>query len=269
MASALLEHINIPSIEIIHTYNENNIIVKCKISDLLAAASLKKVVNWKYNRPPDTIRCNEIADSIYNKKQELDWLLYMVYEKDTLHIIDGMHRFHSLQIIKRENSKGVDLLTPNNYGANNDAEWLYEKYILISIRLNMTNGQTIDLFQSLNKSNPVPELYMFDTDQQKRVVIEENVTEWIKRFGTHFTSSKSPNIPNMNRDRFIEILDFVYTKYNLNNSNSYLLSDKLYELNANLKNNPPKKMSENSLEKCVKTGCFLFLLRRDKLQEQI
>ena len=137
------------------------------------------------------------------------------------------------------------------------------------VRLNMTNGQTIDLFQSLNKSNPVPELYMFDTDQQKRVVIEENVTEWIKRFGTHFTSSKSPNIPNMNRDRFIEILDFVYTKYNLNNSNSYLLSDKLYELNANLKNNPPKKLSENSLEKCVKTGCFLFLLRRDKLQEQI
>ena len=267
---ALIKNIILPEYDLIHTYNENHFMIKCKIADLLTAANLKTIVNWKYNRPPDTIRCNEIGESIYNKKQETDWLIYMVYEKEVLHIIDGIHRFHSLQIIKRENSKPQDHLTPNIFGCNNDADWLYEKHLLISLRINITNGQTIDLFQSLNKSNPVPELYMFDSDHQKRLNIETIVNEWMTSFNSHFTASKNPNIPNMNRDRFIEILDFVYTKYNLNNSTSYLLSEKLYELNGKLKQNPPtKKVSENALEKSTKTGCFIFLLRKEKLQELI
>jgi hypothetical protein len=259
----------IPSFEILHKYSDQHIIFKCKIRDLLNGVSIKKIVNWKYNRPPDTIRCKEIAEGIYTKKQEIDWMLYMVAENDILHIIDGMHRIHSLQMIKKENSKTIDHLTPTIFGSNNDADWLYDKYVITSLRLNMTNGQTIDLFQSLNKSNPVPELYMFDTDQQKRICIEGNVNEWVTGFNTHFTSSKSPNIPNMNRDRFIEILDYVYTKYELNNSNSSLLTEKLYELNTKIKNNIPKKISENAIEKCIKTGCFLFLLRREQLQESI
>ena len=62
----------------------------------------------------------------------------------------------------------------------------------------------------------------------------------------------------------------IRTQYNLNNSTSYLLSEKLYELNGKLKQNPPtKKVSENALEKSTKTGCFIFLLRKEKLQELI
>jgi hypothetical protein len=262
----------LPSFVMIHTYNKDHVIFKCTIADLLSVAKNKRLENWKYNRPPDTIRCREIAESIYNKKQEIDWLLYIVCEtdkKDSLQIIDGIHRLHSLQIINKENSKPVDHLTPTLFGNNNDAEWLYEKYILISLRLNMTTGQSIDLFQSLNKSNPVPELYMFDTDLQKRTIIEFNVNDWVTKFSSHFTASKNPNIPNMNRDRFIEILDYVYTKYRLNNSTSYVLTEKLYELNSTLKKNPPPKVSANSIEKCVKTGCFIFLLRREQLQDSI
>jgi len=257
----------LPSFESIHVYHKDHVIFKSTISDLLNAASQKKVINWKYNRPPDTIRCSEIAESIYTKKQDNDWLFYMVYEKDVLHIIDGIHRFHSLQIINRESNKPVDHLTPTLFGSVPD--WLYEKYILISLRLNMSEGQTIDLFRSLNKSNPVPDLYMVDTDHQKRTIIEYNVNEWVTKFSTHFTASKNPNIPNMNRDRFIEILDYVYTKYNLNNSTSYVLTEKLYELNAKIKKQPPKKITANAIEKCVKTGCFIFLLRREQLQDNL
>jgi hypothetical protein len=255
--------------EIIHRYNPDHIIIKCKISDLLTAANTKTIINWKYNRPPDVIRCIEIAKSIYTKKQETDWIIYVVSENDVLKIIDGMHRFHSLQIIKRENSRPVDHLTPNIFGdSTQPANWLYEKYIMVSIRFNMSEGEVIDLFQSLNKSNPVPELY-FDTNQQKRKIIEDIVSEWINSFNSHFTSSKNPNIPNMNRDRFIEILDFVYKKYDLNNSTSNSLGEKLYELNAKLKQKPPAKTSDTALEKCNKTGCFIFLLRREQLQESI
>ncbi len=264
-----------PSFEIIHFYNKDHVIFKCTISDLLNAASIKKLENWKYNRPPDFIRCNEISESIYNKQQEIDWLLYIVCEtddknkKDILQIIDGIHRFHSLQIIKRENNKPIDHLTPTIFGSNNDAEWLYKKYIMASLRLNMTTGQSMDLFKSLNNSNPVPELYMVDTDHQKRTIIEFNVNEWVTKFKSHFTASNNPNIPNMNRDRFIEILDFVYIKYNLNNSTGHLLTEKLYALNAFLGKNHPKKISDNAIEKCIKTGCYIFLLRREQLQERI
>ena len=190
----------------------------------------------------------------------------MVSENDVLQIVDGIHRFHSLQIIKRENSKPVDHLTPNMFAQ--PADWLYEKHILISIRFNMSEGQVIDLFQSLNKSNPVPDLYISDTSQQKRKTIEDVVHEWISTFSSHFTSSNNPNIPNMNRDRFIEILDFAYIKYDMS-SNNNSLGEKLYELNAKLKKKPPPKTSVTALEKCNKTGCFIFLLRREQLQESI
>ena len=261
----------LPSFEIIHKYTENHIMFKCKISDLLEAASENKIINWKHNRPPDTVRCKELAELVYNKKQEVDWLFYMVAENNIFHIIDGIHRFNSLQIIKRENSKAPDYLTPNVFAntafcANNNADWLYEKYIFISLRKNMSNGETIDLFQSLNKSNPVPELYFENNNQQKRTLIETIVNEWMTGFNSHFTSSKNPNIPNMNRDKFIEILDFVYEKYQLNNTNNYLLSEKLYELNSKLKATPPKKTSLVAIDKCNKTGCFIFLIGREKLQ---
>jgi len=261
----------LPSFEIIHKYTENHIMGKCKISDLLQGSSENKIINWKHNRPPDPVRCKELAEYIYNKKQEVDWLFYMVAENNIFHIIDGIHRFNSLQIIKRENSKAPDYLTPTAFantvvGTNNSADWLYEKYIFISLRKNMSNGETIDLFQSLNKSNPVPELYFENNNQQKRTLIETIVNEWITDFNTHFTSSKNPNIPNMNRDKFIEILDFVYEKYQLNNSTNYLLSEKLYELNSKLKTTPPKKTSQSAIDKCNKTGCFIFLIGREKLQ---
>ena len=265
----------LPSFDNIHSYSKDHVIFKCTISDLLNAAKNKRLENWKYNRPPDNIRCVEIAESIYTKKQEIDWLLYIVCEtddknkKNSLQIIDGIHRFHSLQIIHRENNKPIDHLTPTLFGNNNDAHWLYEKYIIISLRLNMSTGQSMDLFKSLNNSNPVPELYIVDTDHQKRTIIEFNANEWMTKFSSHFTASKNPNIPNMNRDRFIEILDYVYTKYRLNNSTSHLLTEKLYELNYTLKKNPPPKVSANSIEKCLKTGCFIFLLRREQLQDSI
>jgi len=258
----------IPSMECLHVYSSDHLIVKCKIEDVISSAAIKKIINWKYNRPPDEMRSNEIAEYVYTKKQEVDWMFYMIYDKGILQVIDGIHRFRAVQIVKTETSKPLDYLTPSIFGSDR-ADWLLEKYILISVRQNMTDGQAIDLFQSLNKSNPVPELYMFNTDQQRRSIIEENVQEWSSRFNMHFTASKSPNIPNMNRDRFIEILDFVYTKYNIDNSTRHLLTEKLYELNTVLKNNPPKTATKNAIEKCNKTGCFIFLLRREQLQDSI
>ena len=74
----------ISSFDIIHTYNNSHFVIKCKIKDIPET----KIVNWEYNRPPDMIRCNDIAKYIYNKRPELDWLFYIIYDKVN-------HRWHT------------------------------------------------------------------------------------------------------------------------------------------------------------------------------
>jgi hypothetical protein len=90
---------------------------------------VKCKINWQYNRPPDTIRCTEIAKTIYTKHPELDWMFYMITtgnDQKTLHVIDGIHRFTALQIIQTESNKPVDYITPSIF--TNSAEWLCELY---------------------------------------------------------------------------------------------------------------------------------------------
>ena len=53
-----------PTSEIIHSYSDRHMIIKIKISDLLESP----ISNWKYNRPPDQIRCADIAKYIYLSK---------------------------------------------------------------------------------------------------------------------------------------------------------------------------------------------------------
>jgi hypothetical protein len=258
-------------LEIVHKYNDYHLLVKCKIKDLLNMS----VVNWKYNRPPDIIRCNEIAKTIYTKKNELDWIIYMVTpieddnNKFELQIVDGIHRFTALQIIQTENNKQEDLITPSYYGHSGNAEWLYEKILLISLRINSSIGETIDLFHGLNKCSPVPELYINNVNDDKRNIIESVVKDWTIKFKSHFTANQKPNIPNINRDRFIDFLEVVYEKYKINNTNSYLLSEKIYEMNNYVKNHIPPKINEKTLNKCIQTGCYLFLIKKEMLEENL
>jgi hypothetical protein len=253
----------------LHKYNEKHILFKCKICDILNNEI--PIVNWERNRPPDISRCDEIATYIYSKHSVLDWLFYMTYDKITnkFSIIDGIHRYTALQIIKRENSKPPDFICPNTFGQNNDASWLYEKYILISLRIESTLGEQVDLFQSLNKCNPVPELYFENNNQIKREIIEEVVKEWTARFKSHFSPNSKPNSPNINRDRFIEFLDFIYEKYKINKSNSHLLNDTLFEMNNTNRLNIPPKTSAKIIEKCKQTGCYLFIIKLEKLEEDM
>lgn len=260
----------IPSFEIIHTYNETHFLCRCTVADFL---HLDDISNWEYNRPPDQIRCKEIAKYIYKTQSELDGLFYIVFDSEakSLKIIDGIHRFSALQIIQKENAKQVDYITPNFFGHDGNATWFYEKHVLISIRCNPTMGETVDLFQSLNKSNPIPELYMenHNTNQDKREIIEDIVRDWTTKFKVHFSANQKANIPNINRDRFIELVDCIYTKYQITKDTRHVLSEKLYDVNNHIRINIPRKTSDKAIAKCRETGCFLFLLRKEILEDLI
>lgn len=255
----------ITSLTRVHSYSDNHYVSKCTISDLLHA----NVKNWEHNRPPDLLRCAEIAEHIYTKHPILDWMLYMIYDQktNTFYIVDGIHRFTSLQIIYRENHKSHDYITPSLFGGNGDANWLYNSYLLICIRSNLTKGEAIDWFQTINKSNPVPDLYIVNAAEEKRKIIEEVAHVWGRVFKQHFTTSLKPNIPNANRDKFIDFLDTIYEKYSIQSVQE--LNEKLYELNSYIRDNIPPKTSQNAIDKCNSSGCFLFIVSKDVLLDKI
>jgi predicted HTH transcriptional regulator len=129
-----------------------------------------------------------------------------------------------------------------------------------------TIGEQIDVFQPLNKSNPVPELYIRDTSKERREIVQEVVDFWQKKYKSHFSPTPKPNVPNINRDKFIDILDKLCDKYKIRQENIQNLYDMLDEKNDELRNNIPKGLKEKTLEKCAKSGCYLFLFKPDVLE---
>jgi hypothetical protein len=253
--------------EILHKYNENHYIVKIQISDFLNNNS--NIKNWKYNRPPDLIRCVDIAKYIYLSKKPIDSMFYLFFNNinSSFEIIDGIHRYTALKYIKQENSKTLDFITPGDLGNNNDASWLYQQFIILNIRFNSLEEELIGAFKNLNKSNPVPDLYFRDEVKERKEVIENIVKIWQTKYKSHFSSSIKPNIPNINRDRFIDLLDKLYDKYDIKSETQYVLEDALENMNEHIKNNIPKKLSELIIKKCNETGCYLFLFKLEKLEE--
>jgi hypothetical protein len=186
-------------------------------------------------------------------------------KKRAFDVIDGIHRYTSLKIIKEQNSKPLDLLTPSEFGTNNDAKWLYDSYIIANIRINASDSELIDLFKSLNKSNPIPELYIRDTNKDKREIIESIANNWQVKYKSHFSSNAKPNKPNVNRDRFIDLLDALYDKFYITEENKGKLEQILDKINTKILFNIPRKLSQNIKEKCSTTGCWLFIYNNEEL----
>ena len=254
-----------PSCEVIHSYSNYHKIIKIKIEDLLEA----NITNWQYNRPPDLSRCHDIARYIYTSRQIIDTMLCLSFNnrKQSFDVIDGIHRYTSLKIIKKQNRKQLDLLTPSEFGNNNDATWLFDSYVIINVRINTSEGELIELFKTLNKSNPIPELYIKDINQEKRDVIEKVSNKFCVKYKSHFSSNVRPNKPNINRDRFIDMLDKIYIKYNLNYENNFLLEEMIENLNTYISFNIPSKLTESVKTKCSQTGCWLFIYSVDEIEK--
>jgi hypothetical protein len=259
-----------PSLQIVHHYYQDHFIIKCKAIDLVQSNNIR-IERWEFNRPPDDIRCIEIAKSIYKNRLELDTMIYANYNtiSNTLEIIDGIHRYKSLLYIFNEKS----IFT--------DTTWLFEKFILVNIRIDYTNGQLRDLFTNINKSIPVPELYVYNYQNDKISIIEDIVKEYQTNFINHFSGNSKCNSPNINRELFIKLLDYLYEKYCIKNNDDNKIINKnklltlLLDANAKIqtmvidkhKYIKKYKITQNIISKCKLSGCWLFLFKYDILIE--
>ena len=257
-------HLAFPSSTIVHTYSPQHHIIKLPICELLKAP----VTNWQFNRPADRSRCEDIARYIAISKKPVDTMIYVSFnnKKRTFDVLDGIHRYTALSIIQ-EKSQYVDFISSNEF--NGDVAWLMNSSLLLNIRINTPQGELIELFQSLNKSNPIPELYVRDVAKDKRDTIQALVIKWQNRFKVHFSASNKPNKPNINRDRFIDVLDFVYDKYHLTEETKDKLEQIIERNNGHISLHQPKKLTPSIREKCEATGCWLFLYSAEELMKML
>lgn len=252
-----------PSAVILHNYNSNHYIIKVKINDLINGNV--KILNWKYNRPPDITRCVDIATYAYISKKPIDTMFYLSYNNtnESYDVIDGIHRFTALKHLKEQ------YVAYNNECSNTNIILFVEQYVFLNIRFNSLEEDLIGVFKNLNKSNPVPELYFRDSAKERKEVIESVITQWQTKYKSHFSANKNPNIPNVNRDRFIELLDNLYDKLDINQERQYILEEALDNMNQYIKQHIPRKISETMRNKCNETGCYLFLYKMEKLEDVI
>ena len=259
-----------PSHSILHSYTPDHMIIKARIKDLLEAP----VANWQFNRPADAERCNEIARYIYRSKRSVDTMLYLSLNPKTnqFDVIDGIHRYTALMYIKqqieKQTTEELDLITPNEM-SNDSCEWLFNSYMILNIRVNATDGELIELFQALNKSNPIPELYVRDLQKDKRECVERTCQMWQFAYKPHFSASNKPQRPNINRDRFIDVLDAIYDKYHLTEETKSRLEQTLERTNTHIAQNLPSKLPKTVKDKCELTGCWLFIYTQEELVKML
>lgn len=256
-----------PSSKLLLEFNPTHGIYEMNVLDLIGDC----VKNWLYNRPPDPARCLDIARYYYNSKNAIDSMFYLSFSNinECFESYDGSHRIHAFRIIKEENSKQLDLLCPGDFGSNNDAEWFYNQSVIVNIRFNASEGEIIEAFKNLNKSRVVPDLYVRNPKKEKIEVINLVANDWAVKYKRHFSTKENPNTGNTNMSKFLNLLDKIYDKYNIDESNINKLKKLLDDANINIMNNIPSKASVDMRLKCKETGCYLFLHKNDKLEKII
>jgi hypothetical protein len=236
---------------LIHKYGDNHQLIKLSIKQLLELP----IENWKHNRPPDEIRVSEIETFIQKRDTLILQPFYIHYnpKNGIYEILDGIHRYTAMKNIEYP-------------------ELIEDKIVFVHLFVNLTYGNLIDIFQDINKTVPVPELYINSTNvndnANEKVIIEEVSKEWQRKYKSHFSPSSNYNVPNINRDVFINILSHLYTSYKVRNSTK--MSEMLERANTNIRDyvlagvgfrNMPIKFSDKQKEKCKESGCYLFLYK--------
>lgn len=234
---------------VIHEYDKHKKLIKLTIGQLLELP----IENWKHNRPPDEFRVAEIEEYITEPDNEILQPLYIHYNSKIgiYEVLDGIHRYSAMKNVK-------DILP------------ISDKLVFVHLFVDLTYGNLIDIFQNLNKTLPVPELYMSSAEDNlnQKLIIQEVVNEWKNKYKGHFSNSNNYTSPNINDTSFTNILCELYTSHTVRNKAKLL--QLIERANNNIKayiiaNVPSKeipiKFSDKQKKKCFDSGCYLFLYK--------
>jgi len=188
------------------------------------------IKQWKFNRPPDTDRIAEIHQHIVKAKR-VDGIIYLADVGTDTVCYESNHR--------REALKGVDECAD----------------ILVDIMWNATDEDVKQEFFRLNKCVPVPDLYV-----SKDVIVDaaELVAArdaFCKKYSALKSTSANPHRPGFNPEGVLN--DFLdITKIHKITVDE--LMKRLDKVNTEMATRNRRKLTQNVIEKCERTGLWLF-----------
>ena len=252
------------------TYTSQHLLVLLTVEQLINISPIR----WIHNRPADEIRIINMAISIYRNRPAFDTIIHINYNSvsNQYEILDGLHRYSAIKHIYDNNSRiNPDFITGDEYGHGRNATWFYNAPILISLHIDKTPGELHLLFENLNKTVPVSEIYIptiTNVNNLRKQKVMEAVANWQRRYPKHFSASNLSHIPNINRDRFMDILaelyDVIGTEIELDAALNLANERFCHDAKQN-----HLKITESISKKCNDTGCWLFVYKGDNLISKI
>lgn len=230
-----------------------NVILKISNNNFIISTTyneLKKIniQNWENNRPPDISRIPQIANNIKYDKIILG-IIYIFRDGNNYYCYDGIHRLKALEYMDNNNIVGT--------GGEN----IKNKYIILNYINNNDTTKIINNFKKINSTIPVPELYTKDSiDLNIRKNLSQLCVDYQKKYPSHFSSSRKPQRPNINRDFLFDILyDISQDCKLLKNYNFQQWINLLDKYNLYVKDNIDLyKLSDRQIKKCKHNNCYIF-----------
>jgi hypothetical protein len=189
------------------------------------------IKRWKYNRPPDQDRVAEIHKYM-NESKRMDGIIYVACVNKELVCYESNHR--------REALAGIE-------GMND---------ILVDILWDATDESVKAEFLRLNKAVSVPELFVSeDVSWESMKQLTEIRDRFCKTYKSHKSTSNHPNYPNFNSDNILDEFHRIVKEKNLT---PFEFETQLMRLNSVMSTRDRTKLSPNIIDKCERSGLWLF-----------
>jgi len=188
--------------------------------------------NASFNRPPDTIRVEDIYTNYKDKQTYVDGIIHFYTSGEKLYCYDGIHRLITAEKLYKE---GI------------------HKMMTIDI---LYSSETIALhhFQQINNRVEVPNVVITTKTNDIYGIVDEFFKD---KFKLHLSPSPRCKKPNICRDVFVERIKHlegdILSELHKRNSKcaEYVKQNRTYLKKL--------KCTPKQLEKCDETGLYLFL----------
>lgn len=212
---------------------------KSKIYLSSAKDVFSHTTNWRFNRPADECKLEEIRE-YYESNPVIDYmdgLILVNYLKGQGYVrFDGNNRIEGGALVERDLK------------------------VLVQVSF-LSEEELKKKFLSINKSNPCPEFYTSENSRAEiKEATEDVVLHFVRKYPKFFTASARPQRPNKNRDNFKDELYNYLSDKNILFSTKEIVH-KMNEYNAELAENLPflARFNDKIVDKCEKYGFYLFL----------
>lgn len=218
---------------IIHVFNKNEFMVSSNNK------LLSNIESWKYNRPPDIGRINDIKNNIL-KIGYVEGIIYIAFILDENKYVcyDGNHR----RIAMNEISTTLPCI--------------------IHLYMDVTHNMIKERFISINSAISVPEIYI--TNDEKIYLLISKTRDWILfNYPSLVRSSKTPIKPHYSIQTIESILS-NYFMINIDNIDINTLTYINIINKINSINNPilinTKKFNETQISKAKNNNAYFLLI---------